>query len=197
LWCWGLNSHGQLGDGTTESSPIPTRIGTATDWIVTVGAEHTCGRRSNGTAWCWGNGTFGRLGLGTTNDRIVPTRVGSATDWATVSAGPGGHTCGIRTDKRLWCWGLNDHGQIGDGTLTGPPVPKQVGTATNWSTVSGGAFHTCALRTDKTAWCWGYNAYGQLGDGTTTERRAPVRSGTTSDWKTISAGDFHTTGTRG
>ena len=81
----------------------------------------------------------------------------------------------MRTDGTLWAWGRNDYGQLGDGTTTHRLTPMQIGTATNWASVSAGLYHTVAVRTNGTLWAWGYNAYGQLGDGTTTDQHRPER----------------------
>ena len=84
--------------------------------------------------------------------------------WLTVSAG-GFHTCGIRTDHTLWCWGDNGYGQLGLGDKKKRAMPTQVGTGTDWAGLVAGNAHTCATRTDHTLWCWGLNRDGQLGIG--------------------------------
>jgi alpha-tubulin suppressor-like RCC1 family protein len=118
----------------------------------------------------------------------------SATGWTSVSSGDG-HTCGIR-NGRIYCWGLDDFGQLGDGTAGGNravPAPIASG-ATDWTSVSAGQSHTCATRAGRIA-CWGYDGLGQLGDGTATNGPDPtpglISSGAT-DWKKVSAGGNHT-----
>jgi alpha-tubulin suppressor-like RCC1 family protein len=177
LWCWGDNTYDQLGDGTTTGSPVPVQVsGHATDWAaVTVGGDHTCAVKTDHTLWCWGLNNDDQLGDGSTTERPVPVQVsGHATDWAAVTAG-GIHTCAVKTDHTLWCWGDNTYGQVGDGSTTTRTVPVQVsGHATDWAAVTAGLFHTCAVKTDGTLWCWGWNPDGQLGDGTTTSSQVPV-----------------------
>jgi alpha-tubulin suppressor-like RCC1 family protein len=95
----------------------------------------------------------------------VPRRVGTRSGWAQVSAG-GGHTCAIRTNNTLWCWGVNFAGQLGLGDTRTRFVPHEVGTRSGWAQVSAGGDHTCAIRTNNTLWCWG----GQLRGGTRTRR---------------------------
>lgn len=102
------------------------------------------------------------------------------------------HTCAVRTDGTLWCWGSNYAGQLGDGTTTDRNSPVQIGDATTWARIDAGNSHTCAIRTDGTLWCWGNNFRGQLGDGTTTNRKTPVQVGTATNWASVSAGDSHT-----
>lgn len=97
---------------------------------------------------------------------------------ADIDAGPpcvlratngGGHTCAIRGDGTLWCWGSNDHGQLGLGTFADTYTPTQVtALGGNVVDVSAGAWHTCARKSDKSVWCWGTNGGGEVGDGTAT-----------------------------
>ena len=198
LWCWGDNGDGELGDGTTAVSPVPVQVsGQATDWAaVSAGWGYTCAVKADGTVWCWGDNGYGQLGDGTTADSPVPVQVsGQVTGWAAVSAGAI-HTCAVKVDHALWCWGDNGYGELGDGTTDRSPVPVQVsGQATGWAAVTAGIYHTCAVKTDHTLWCWGDNASGQLGDGTTTLQPSPVPvqvSGQATDWAAVSAGGGYT-----
>jgi alpha-tubulin suppressor-like RCC1 family protein len=198
LWCWGWNDAGQLGDGTTtvQPNPVPVQVsGHATGWAaVSAGYQHTCAVKTDGTLWCWGENTYGQLGDGTPGDSLVPVQVsGHATDWAAVSAGLL-HTCAVKTDHSLWCWGYNGYGELGNGATTDSLVPVQVsGHATNWAAVTAGQYHTCAVKTDHTLWCWGENGYGTLGDGSTTSSPVPVQvSGHATDWAAVTAGDDDT-----
>lgn len=91
------------------------------------------------------------------------------------------HTCGIKADRTLWCWGDNSESQFGDNTTTNSLTavqtkgPSGVGFLTDVTHVETSNNYSCALKTDGTVWCWGYNAPGQLGDNTTTNRTAPVQ----------------------
>lgn len=106
--------------------------------------------------------------------------------WSDVSSG-GGQTSAVKTNGTLWTWGLNNQGQLGDGTYIDSYVPIQIGTDTNWSKVSA-ANHTVALKTNGTLWAWGDNNFGQLGDGTNIDRNTPIQIGTDTNWSKISAG---------
>ena len=64
------------------------------------------------------------------------------------------HGCGIGPAGRLYCWGDNAYGQLGDGSMTPRTTPVQVGLATNWSSVSAGRYHTCGIRAGA-LYCWG------------------------------------------
>ena len=114
----------------------------------------------------------------------------SAQCWQSVSAG-GSHTLGIRTGGTLWSWGRNNSGQLGTAGLppTWSTVPLQVGTASNWQTVSAGNAHNVAIKTDGTLWTWGRNQASQLGDGSTTNANIPTQVGVATDWRFVSAGD--------
>jgi alpha-tubulin suppressor-like RCC1 family protein len=114
-----------------------------------------------------------------------------------VAAG-GNQSLAIRTNGTLWAWGLNNIGQLGDGTTVSRTSPVSViGGFTNWCQVSVGYDHAVAVRTNGTAWAWGFNNYGRLGDGTATFKSSPVSViGGFTDWSQISAGGFHTIGLR-
>jgi alpha-tubulin suppressor-like RCC1 family protein len=196
LWCWGSNSSGQLGDGTTIDRDVPVQESThASDWdAVSAGQAHTCAVKTSGTLWCWGNNSSGQLGDGTTTGSAVPVQESThASDWAAVTA-RFAYTCAVKTSGTLWCWGNNSSGQLGDGTTTGSAVPVQESThASDWAAVSARYLHTCAIKTAGTLWCWGSNSSGQLGDGTTTGSAVPVQESThASDWDAVSVGFAHT-----
>ena len=135
LFCWGRNDSGQLGDGTNANKSIPTSIGIESDWThILLGGYHTCGIRNNGELFCWGNNTSGQLGDGTADNRNIPTRIGNDSDWVNISLGHGSfsetireaHTCGVRGDGELLCWGWNIRGQLGDGTNSDKNIPTLV-----------------------------------------------------------------------
>jgi len=156
-----------------------------------AGVTHSCAVRDDGTLWCWGAGSDGELGLGYTerNRRSVPGQVGSPTPWAQVATGSS-HTCAVKTDGTLWCWG-----DTGDADTEWEPA--QVGSLTTWKRVAAnGGHHTCGLQTDGSLWCWGRSDHGEMGNGIasppywTTE---PVRAGDpTSTWIDVDAGLLHT-----
>lgn len=162
---------------------------------LSAGGEHSCGIQYDGTAWCWGANTWGQLGIGLRGaGRTVPTQVGAASDWAAVSAG-GASTCAVRTSGGLFCWGLNNKGQLGNGTRTLSPRPVQVGTARTWRSVDAGWFTTCALRANQTLWCWGDNKHGQVGIGTHTRRWRPAQLPGTG-WTSVSVMGWHACATK-
>jgi alpha-tubulin suppressor-like RCC1 family protein len=140
---------------------------------LSAGATHGCALRDDGSLWCWGSSERGKLGSGEPDDSLLPApEVTGGTDWAQVSAGHS-HTCAVKEDGRLLCWGRGDSGQLGTGSTDDSDVPVQeVTRSTNWAKVAAGRFHTCALRRDGRLFCWGRDDRGQLGIG---RLPAPVR----------------------
>ncbi len=116
----------------------------------------------------------------------------SGTTWKLISTGSDFH-CGITTDGDLYCWGKNDHGEIGVGDNANHYYPVQVAPGSKWVDVSCGEYHTCGIKTDGTLWCWGANFVGQLGIGNRTySQTTPVQVGDDSEWVEVSAGDGDT-----
>jgi alpha-tubulin suppressor-like RCC1 family protein len=192
LWAWGLNSIGQLGDGTATDQHAPEQIGSDTNWVaVTVGNGHTMALKADGTLWGWGANGAGELGDGTTTSTASPEQIGSDTNWVAVAAGVS-HTMALKADGTLWGWGGNGLGQLGDGTTTERDAPVQIGSDTTWVAVRAGQSHTLGLKADGSLWAWGVNLNGELGDGTTTEQHAPVQIGFDTDWAAVAAGGVHT-----
>jgi alpha-tubulin suppressor-like RCC1 family protein/endonuclease/exonuclease/phosphatase family metal-dependent hydrolase len=115
---------------------------------------------------------------------------------ARVSAG-GQHSCEIRGDGSLWCWGSNVYGQLGNGRQ-GPGVnsPERVGTGTDWRKVSADGHDTCGIKSNQNLFCWGLNHRGQVGDGTHDVRTTPKRVGDKHVWAQVDTGWFHTCGVR-
>lgn len=112
-----------------------------------------------------------------------------------VSTG-GQASCEVSGDHTLRCWGRNNFGQLGDGTLVNRTTPVQVGADADWDSVSTGGSTTCGIRTDRTLWCWGLDNFGQLGIGRGKPRSTPVRVGTATNWASVSTNWFHTCATR-
>ncbi len=166
--CWGNNAYGQLGDGTTDDSPVPVDVLGLNSGVVAVSTreQHTCALTSTGGVKCWGYNAYGQLGDGTTDNSPVPVDIlGLSSGVVAVSSG-GWHTCVVTTAGGAKCWGSNGKGQLGDGTIISDTTPVDVvGLQTGVAGISGGGEHTCALMETGSVKCWGSNAYGQLGDG--------------------------------
>jgi len=190
--CWGANSSGQLGDGTTTDKALPTQVSGLSNAIsITAGWDHTCALLNDGTVKCWGYNSIGQLGDGTTSNRLTPVSVSGITNATSVAAG-GAHTCALLSDGTARCWGWNYYGQLGDGTTTDRSTPVSVSGITNAISIVAGWDHTCALLNDGTVKCWGENNTGQLGDGTTTNRLTPVSVSGITNAISVVAGGAHT-----
>jgi len=195
LWVWGSNANGKLGDGTVslydtlngefiENNDKNTPVKIMDDIVnVSAGDYHSMAIGSDGCLWAWGGNFYGLLGDGTvtiidpwtqdiieSNDKYVPIMI--MDNVITVATG-GLHTAAIRTDGSLWTWGLNNSGQLGDGTVIDRYTPIRI--MEDVMAVSVGDYHTMALKSDGSIWTWGSNRYGQLGDGTTIMRLQPVQ----------------------
>ncbi|MBI2319416.1 MAG: hypothetical protein HYU75_21060 [Betaproteobacteria bacterium] len=184
LWAWGINSEGELGDGTATDRHAPVLIGTGFV-SVAAGFYHTVAIKSDGSLWAWGYNYYGQLGNGTTTNQLSPVLVGSG--FSAAAAGQN-HTVALKADGSLWTWGDNGFGQLGDGTTANRSTPQQIGTG--YSAVAAGYSHTVAVKADGSLWAWGHNGYGQLGDGSTNSGAAPVAIGT--GFASVAAGSFHT-----
>lgn len=112
-----------------------------------------------------------------------------------VSAG-GQTSCETRTDATAWCWGRNNFGQLGDGTTSASPTPRQVAGSADWASLSTSGSTTCGTKLDGTLWCWGLDNFGQLGIGRGKSRSTPVQVGTSATWRSVSTSWFHTCATR-
>ena len=189
IWCWGANDRGQLGNGTVggnsqrSASRLQDAAGAPWEAVqIASGDDHTCIIRQSGTVACWGANDSGQLGNGATLDSGTPEPVlssdGSPFAAEQIAAG-GKTTCALRSDGSVLCWGANDAGQLGDGTMTmrtAPTVVRVPGGTSGARVVSIGVgrHHTCALAKDGAIWCWGANESGQLGNGTTNASVVPV-----------------------
>ena len=146
---------------------------------VFMGQRFTCIRRADETISCLGDNRSGQLGDGTTSTDPVLAPVD------VIGFGPGGDTatvltlgfdtaCAVTLGREVFCWGANEAGQIGDGTLMMRPVPQRVPGLTSIADVCSGSNHTCTVAVSGAVQCFGGNAGGQLGDGTTTPRNTPA-----------------------
>ncbi len=158
---------------------------------ISAGYNHSLAVKNDGTLWAWGSNGGGRLGDNTTVSKNIPTQIGTDANWVDVEASFSS-SYAIKTDGTLWAWGINADGQLGLGTTTfSYRVPTQVGTDTNWQSISSHDDYCIAIKTDGSLWAWGRNNYGQLGDNTTTNKNAPVQIGTDTDWQSLSNGQSH------
>lgn len=164
-YCWGDNSTGQLGNGTTDSTSSPVAVaGGHTFATISSGSGHTCGVTTAGAIYCWGNDISGQLGNDTMNYvNSEPVLLPDSLNFKAVAAG-NGFSCGLTTTGAAYCWGRNDAGELGNGTMTQSLVPVPVAGGLTFVALSTGIFHVCGLTTDGSAYCWGANFVGELGN---------------------------------
>ncbi|HEX7916692.1 Ig-like domain repeat protein, partial [Rudaea sp.] len=170
--CWGFNGDGELGNGLSTNSFLPTRVSNVQGAVAIsaggagYGAE-TCALLGSGTAQCWGANYYGQLGNGGTTTNLAPTAVKGLNDVAAVSAG-GAHACALLNDSTVDCWGFNLYGQTGSPPSDFPRnhqtlFPTNVSGLSGVTSIVAGGAHSCAVLADQSVKCWGLNHQGQLG----------------------------------
>lgn len=196
-WCWGQGNYGQLGNDSNQHSAMPVQVAGGLKFrSISVGLLHGCGLTTDGRAWCWGSNELAPLGVGR---RVMvvhqPAAVMGTTRFEAIVAGYQ-HSCALASDGNVWCWGVNEAGQLGDGSATDRDAPVRVAGTRRFKRLATAvtSSHTCAIATDGAAWCWGFNADGQLGNGSTDNSPQPAAVAGGLKFVSISAGHFHTCG---
>jgi alpha-tubulin suppressor-like RCC1 family protein len=205
VYCWGLNDHGQLGTGNTTDSNQPVAVSTSGALAglkvkkVAAGFAHSCviagdsANTSNDKVYCWGANDAGQVGLSNTNtDFNTPQLIdpSPAASFKDIYAGFS-TTCAVTTSDLVYCWGMNDEGQFGNGATAASPQPPT--QTTGWSGVSDlsiGMAHACGVINNQVL-CAGAGVSGQLGNGANSDNLTPVAvSGITGSAANVSTGFF-------
>ena len=190
MYCWGLNSSGRLGGGLTSIlSNVPVAVNMSgalagkTIKQMSTGYSSTCAIASDNRAYCWGSGNNGQLGNGSTADSRVPVAVNMSGTLAgktikQILAG-GDHGCVVASDDKMYCWGLNNNGELGNNSSVNSSVPVAVNAdgvlaGKTIRQMSAGFSSTCAVDSGYGIYCWGYNSNGQLGNNSTNNSRVPT-----------------------
>jgi len=183
IQCWGYNDHGELGTGYYNYDrympavvPLP---GPAKATVSSTFSQYAL--LENGQVYAWGYNAYGQLGVGDTYYRYTPARVGNLMN-ITKLVTSGGYdapesACALDSLGRIWCWGYNGYGQLGNGNIDGKDSPVQVSGITNAIDIemSGGQYASaCAILSDHTLKCWGRNNNGQLGLSNTADISTPT-----------------------
>ena len=210
LFCWGANSEGNVGIGSTSSTVFsPKQVMPGTTFLsVSVGAAHSCAVRreddasfgASGALLCWGRNSSGQLGQGTAAGfQASPVQVGVVRTWTSVAAGTK-HTCGLVRGGTLHCWGDNADGQLGvarvgpDGTPMIYHMPNPVDSNTDWARVAAGAYHSCGIKRSGELRCWGRGSSGQLGSGVVELLETPKVVSPPNGWLELALGERHSCG---
>jgi len=194
--CWGdSTTNGSLGNGVPDvDSPRPTIVRNVADTgpltavrNVAHSGYHGCANLTNGQVRCWGENDTAQLGNNTLDPHDTPVvtlrngATGPLTNVQQVGVGTE-FSCALLTNGQVRCWGANDYGQVGVGSIDAfvRPVPQDVaapsgnGNLTGVVQVDVGDSHTCVVRSNREVRCWGYGIYGQLGNGAEVTRGRPV-----------------------
>jgi alpha-tubulin suppressor-like RCC1 family protein len=199
IQCWGENSHGELGNGTTIQSNVPVQVQGINGGVQAVagGFAHACAVL-NGGVQCWGDNENGDLGNNSEKQSNGPVAVlglgGSDGGVQAIVAGHD-HTCAL-VNGGVQCWGDGTSGQLGNNLQNDFTTPVAVqGLSGGVQAVAAGYSHTCALVGGGVR-CWGNNVYGQLGDKSTVDSLVPIAvqglGNPDSGVEAIATGDYHT-----
>jgi alpha-tubulin suppressor-like RCC1 family protein len=186
VWAWGNNTYGQLGDGTYTSRHAPVQATNLSGMTVLVArGYHALGFESDGSVWAWGHNSLGQLGDGTHGvDRRIPVQMkgkdGDNLGGVTALAGGYRYSLALQKDGTVLAWGINEWGQLGNGTYDDPsnpppyppfphPIPTQVLDSdgevfTGVTALALGYSSSLVIRNGCEVWGWGWNDHGQLGN---------------------------------
>ncbi|GAA0959247.1 hypothetical protein GCM10009558_077800 [Virgisporangium aurantiacum] len=191
VWAWGSNDRGQLGDGTRNNHPLPTRVpGIDNAVAVAGGGMFSLAVLADGTVKAWGDNAFGQLGILAGPDVLSPVTVPGVGSVLAVAAG-NAHSLALRADGTVWGWGFNRSGALGDGTLIDRRTPAPVHDLTGVRQIVSGSGHAMALRADGTVYAWGAGAEGELGNGQTPLKQLLPVAANVAQVVHISAGRQH------
>ena len=180
VWTWGINSYGNLGNGTFEgTSYMPGQVtGLTGVAAIASGVLHQLALKKDGTVWAWGENEYGQLGNGTFTTASplgisTPVQVNGLVGVTAISGGDS-YSLALKSDGTVWAWGFNYDGQLGNGTSTlsiSTPgccsdIPVQVNGLIGVDAIAAGFNQGLAVKSDGTVWAWGSGDFGQLGNGT-------------------------------
>ena len=175
VWCIGRGDFGELGDGMGQNRSTWAPIQNMPDPVEKIVAgchRHVCAVTAPGDVWCWGDNEFGQVsGTIGTPSFTLPHKVVGIGKASLVGVG-GGHTCALELDGDIWCWGLNQFGELGGGAITPPSGPVKAQVNGNVVELQGGCANTYAVLDDRVLVAWGSALL--IGTGTTVNQPTPI-----------------------
>jgi alpha-tubulin suppressor-like RCC1 family protein len=207
--CWGTGTDGQLGIGSTPVDTTPAVLPDSLELVaLAAGQAHTCGLDAEGVAYCWGSDRDGQLGLGATAVQLCgafpcatrPQPVAGNLRFLTLAAGHR-FTCGITTNSKVFCWGLNDVGQLGtetdgetcvEGRCSHTPLQETSGRS--FASITAGLSHVCALDRGGATFCWGWDGPAGTGEGHHPTFTPNAYAVDAPPFRQLTAGGYHTCG---
>ena len=185
LWVWGLNTFGQLGDRTTINKSKPQKIMGDKEFTKVMASGYlTLAIDTNNEIWHLGK-DFGNSSFANKEIRKLNFKI----EYSEISGNS--HYLFLDNRKKLWSFGSNSYGELGDGTTNTKTSPVQIKSEVQFLQVSAGDRFSLAIDSDGNLWSWGKNDECQLGDGTTTNKAIPEQIKTEKKFTQISAGKNH------
>lgn len=190
---WGDGLSGQMGNGERNDSNTPIPVPNLTNVIdIHAGDSTAFAVKNDGTVWAWGANYDGQSGTGSSNTRLlVPTKIANLSG-VTEVVGTGLYSYALTDDGKIFAWGDNTYGQLGDGTSTFRTTPVQVQGVHGYKSLVVGGEAAMIVTNDDTVWAWGRNDNGKLGSGSSTNIKTPTLIENLSNVSSVSIGTNHT-----
>jgi len=205
VWAWGNNQHGRLGNGSFIASRTPVQVQDSTTTFlnnviaISTGNNFTIALKNDGTVWGWGDNNFNQLGDGNrSGQRIRAIQVHVLSSIIAIASGDM-HSIALDSNGRVWTWGWNTYGQLGNGTYSVSTlyVPFGVQNLNNVTAIAAGGSHTAVVVNNDSVMAWGQNQSGQLGINSLVDNRtSPTETPYNTDVVSVAAGINHTVALR-